>query len=223
MSRLFEITYDKDKWVLKGTRDNGYTLVNKETYDSYDIGGDVIGIEQQDDGSFMVFKRVLLDEWQIYRFIAAEGKTTTTFIESFHDFNFLTDDTILFDNRNVYSISKNAYVSDFDWISHKYHIDIYDLPDGKKSLFLSEKIITTAVPDIYVMVIVDCEQFKPISQAYSSLRDKLFTLTDDFTFKDLIEEDKKYANIIADITRSENKDANDKGMKILLSQVAAVH
>lgn len=218
MSRLYDLKYDKTKWVIKGSRDAGYTIVNKDTFDTYDVCGDVIGIEQQEDESFIIYKRVFRDKWQIYRVVLAEGKTKTIFAENFRHFYFLTDDTILFDSRMVYSISKNAEVDVPYSLLHFNDISVEDTLDGKRVMLVKHKIISTELPNLYVLVIVDAATFKPITQAFSSLRNKLFTLTDEFTFDKLVNEDEYYIRIIGDILFEENMQIFNKGKATLISQ-----
>ena len=67
MSRLYEIKCNEEQWIVKGTRDVGYKIVNKETFDSHSISGDIIGIEQITDDEFLVYRRIMRDKWQILR------------------------------------------------------------------------------------------------------------------------------------------------------------
>ena len=195
MSRLYDITYNKEQWVCKGSRNfGGYTFVNKKTFDSYSIAGDVIGIEQLEDNSFLIYRRIMREEWQISRVVFNSCRSCLIFSENFKNFYFLSEDTILFDSRCVYSISKNCRVSEFEWLKYKDLEVINDEEKNLTCLLVKEKISHS---DDYVQVFVDAKSFKPITHASSSLRNNHhITLSDKFTFADLVTEDNNYASII---------------------------
>ena len=218
MSRLYEISYNSDQWVIKGSRDDGYTLVNKETFDSFVLTGDIIGIEQILKDTFLVYRRIQRSRWQIYRLKTIGAISILEFKQDFGHFYFLSDDTILFDNRMVYSISQNAEIDVPNSLLHFNDISVEDTLDGKRVMFIEHKIMSTQLPNLYVLVIVDATTFKPVSQAFSSLRNKLFTLTDEFTFDKLVDEDEYYARVIGDIFFEENMQIYRKGKATLFSQ-----
>lgn len=115
MSRLYDINYDKEKWVINGNRDTGYQIVRKETFTSYLVGRDIIGIEQVTDDAFLVYRRTMRNEWSIARIrLTATGKVCE-YEHSFKNSDFLTDDTIIFDKNScvfatVYSINNNCEI-----------------------------------------------------------------------------------------------------------------
>ncbi len=196
MSRLYDITYNEKQWVCKGSRKSGsFTFVNQKTFDSYRIYGDIIGIEQLDDNSFLVYRRIMRDTWQISRVVFnSEHSSSPIFSEDFKNFYFLSEDTILFDNRCVYSISKNCRVEEFEWLKYKDLEVINDEEKNSTYLLVKKKI---SFSDDFVQVFVDTKTFKPITSASSSLRNNHhITLSDEFTFDDLVNEDEHYARII---------------------------
>lgn len=218
MSRLYEISYNREQWVIKGSRNNGYTLVNKETFDSFALTGDVIGIEQILNDTFLIYRRIQRSRWQIYRLKTIGDKSILEFKQDFEHFYFLSNDTILFDNRMVYSISQNAEVDVPNSLLDLNDISVEDTLDGKRIMFVKHEITSTQLPNLYVLVIVDAATFKPVSQAFSSLRNKLFTLTDEFTFDKLVNEDEYYTRIIGDIFFEENMQIYHKVEATLFSQ-----
>ncbi|MBP3255090.1 MAG: hypothetical protein J6M60_01165 [Clostridia bacterium] len=218
MSRLYEISCNEEQWIIKGDRDHGYKLVNKKTYDAFNINGDVIGIEQILDDTFLVYKRIERYRWQIYRFKIIGTKSELEFKQDFEHFCFLSDDTILFDNRMIYSISQNAEVEVPHSLLHLNDISVEETLDGKKVMFVKHNIVSTELPNLYVLVIVDAVTFKPVSQAFSSLRNKLFTLTDEFTFDMLVNEDEHYSYIISNIFFEESMQIYKNGKATLFSQ-----
>ena len=218
MSRLYGITYNKEQWICKGSRGFGYTFVNKKTFDSYRIYGDVIGIEQLDDNSFLVYHRIMRDEWQISRVVFNSGHSSLIFSEKFKNFYFLSEDTILFDSRCVYSISKNCIVPEFEWLKYK---DLEVITDEEKNLtYLLVKQKISFSDNAYVQVFVDSKTFKPVTSASSGLRNNHhITLSDNFTFNDLVKEDERYASIIHWINFDITESIFKSGQKALMEEL----
>lgn len=100
----------------------------------------------------------------------------------------------MFDNRCVYSISKNCRVPEFEWLKY-FDLDVItDEKTNSTYLLVKRKLFHS---DDYVQVFVDTKTFKPITHASSSLRhNHHITLSDKFTFADLVEVDDYYAQII---------------------------
>lgn len=218
MSRLYDITYNEDQWAIKGSRDDGYKIVNKTNFDSFRLAGDIIGIEQILDDTFLVYRRIERYRWQIYRVKFAGNTAISEFKENFEHFKFLTDDTILFDSRKIYSISQNAEVHTADNFLRLSEIEVADALDGRRVMIVKRRIIENHVPDLFVMVIIDAGTFKPVTQAFSLLRNKLITLTDDLTFEELVSEDEYYAREIGKRLFEENLRTSKNGKATLLSQ-----
>lgn len=219
MSRLYGITYNEKQWSCKGSRESGsYTFVNKKTFDSYRIYGDIIGIEQLDDNSFLVYRRIMRDTWQISRVAFNSKHSSLIFSEDFKNFYFLSEDTILFDNRCVYSISKNCKVEEFEWLKYKDLEVINDEEKNSTYLLVKEKIPFS--DDAYVQVLVDINTFKPITNASSSLRNNHhIVLSDSFTFDDLVKEDSHYASIIFWKNFEVNQSILNDGKETLLKEL----
>lgn len=192
MSKLYENDYNDAQWEYTGDKDTGYQLKNKKDKNSYSIVGDVIGIKQIDDETFLIHRRVMHDTGNIGRFKLNSNKMIKEFSKNFRKFTFLTDDTILFDNELVYSISKNAEVSEAEWLKNK-KIEVHTDVNGKPFLFV--EVCISPLKE-YVQVLVDIHDFKPVSKAYSTLRNSYISLTDSFTFDDLIKEDTYYDKIV---------------------------
>lgn len=96
MSRLYEIKCNEEQWIVKGSRDTGYEIVDKITFECYTISGDVIGIEQISYDEFLIHRRTMRDDWQILR-LKLQGSTIVEYKHTFKHFDFLTDDIIIFD------------------------------------------------------------------------------------------------------------------------------
>lgn len=197
--RLNNIDVNEDEWIIKGNRDKGYKLVNKKDDFIYSISGDIAGIKQLDYNTFLVFDTISVgDMRQIYKVKLDNGEKKREFSQDFRKYVFLSNDKILFDNRSVYSISKNEEVKEFDWLKYKY-IEVHeDENNNQNTVLYVEQRLSCFPQDEYIQFLVDTEKFKPIKQlAYSTLRGKIINLTDDFKLEDLIAEDNYYANIVS--------------------------
>lgn len=230
------ITYNEEQWNIKGSQTVGYTIENSSTLESYPIKmNDVIGIFQVTDNEFLIYQditnyrgndipqfgyslsRIRLSESDP----DSEPTTETIFSESFKDHCFLTEDTILFDNKSVYSIKENRMLPEFEWLKYKVIELKYD-PDSDEeypeSLLVTQFICRLTEHVECAMVLVDPKTFKPIKPAYSTLRDQEITLTDTYTFDDLISEDKNYEKIISYYLGCIYSNFVEKGKYILLSR-----
>lgn len=218
-NRLYGFNYNKEQWTIKNYRFNGYRIINNSTRDFVELNDNVVGIEQISDDNFIINASQHGGLSKFSRIKVSGSNAMEIFSKRFNYFAFLTDDTILFDGSFVYSISKNAEVEEFKWIKPRYEISVHTTENSKKAILVKCPILSIELPHLYVMVIVDGETFKPISQAFSSLRCSLITLTDDFTFNMLVEEDENYARIASDIIFSDDMIINEKGCSTLYTQV----
>ena len=219
MSRLHEIQYNENQWHITSSRNSGYHIVNQNNHSSFSLGGDIIGIEQILDDTFLVFRRILRDRWQISRIRVINGVLIIEYRKDFEHFYFITHDTILFDSSAAYSIEKNCELSEFDWLKYK-KIDVLvsDTDEEKTVLFVEHQISYEIHAGEYVQVLVDSTTFMPISKAYSTLRDQFIDLSDTFTFDDLVKEDTRYANRINDYLFDIHQHFHRKGKTILLKE-----
>ena len=198
MLDLYRITYNKKQWT---TKKKGGTLVfiNKVDHNAYFIYGDIIGIAQIRDNEFLVYRRILRERWKIQRICFHNGEILVKYEISFRDFTFITNDTILFDNRTVYSIYKNEEVREFSWL--KYH-DLKLIRDikGHPYFIVSSQTSSGNQMDDYVIVIVDAITFKPVTEVYSTLRCSFIPLSNSpYTFDGIAKEDSYYVQKAEDI------------------------
>lgn len=166
------------------------------------------------------------------------------YCKKFHKFDFLTKDIIIFDKNNpssgiLYSISNNTEYDSFNHVLGS-EPDCYTIK-GREVEFLyknkyideyctMEYPIATDYPialsiiysfwsqpieiGAYLQVVLDVNTLKPISAAYSSLRDKYFYLDDPTTLGKIAREDSIYAKIIGKAlsefySKSTLKDVNE--------------
>lgn len=214
MNQLYEITYNETQLVCKGNRTDGYQLLNTTDMNLYHIQGDVIGIMQIDDDTFLIHRQITQNTGHIGRFKLNSGKIILEFGKDFKKFTFLTEDTILFDNELVYSISRNGEVPESKWIKRK-KIEV-QTDNGKPSVLFIEECIDPLKE--YVQVLVDIHTFSPVSNAYSTLRDSKIPLTDSFTFEKLVLEDVCYIKIVKAYFFGLYGDFRTKGQKALLEE-----
>lgn len=218
MRRLYEISCNEEQWCVKGNRDDGYTLVNRTTLDSYSIPGDVIGIEQISDDTFLVHRwRTMRDEWQIRRFRLSDGDIIGGYHHEFQHFNFLTEDVIIFDKDSIhggilYSISQNCEIyimnhmlnddyriHDASCLSKRYITFLYDKKKDSEypSLLLVDYKPRSAYhSNEYLQVFFDPNSLQPLSPVYSTLRNQYLTLTESHTLKEIMKEENHYLSII---------------------------
>ena len=218
MNRLQGISYNKEQWTIKGSRSEGYKIINNQSSYSIVLEGDTVAIEQISDDTFLIYFKFLGDLFRIYRLKITDNKSEQEYIHDFYHFAFLTDNTILFDNKVLYSISKNTEISIPSENTKSNYILASETPSGRNVIYVEHKIYSTVLNLPYVIVIIDAETFKPVTQAFSSIRNKLITLSDDFTLDMLIAEDQKYADTISDCLFKEDYDIYEKGKNILFSQ-----
>lgn len=239
MSRLYEISYDKNQWSIRGSRDTGYRIVNKKNYDSCTLRGDIIGIEQVSDNEFLVYRRIMRDEWQIvrFKFDTNTHEVYQVYCKEFRHFNFLNEDTIIFDKdahilgATLYHISSNAEDDalnhllsdepDCRLIQSRYIRLLYDDVESDEyptALFVEYKFSSFPL-DIcaYLQVVLDAHTLAPISPAYSSLRDKYFYLDDSLTLGQIAKEDSYYAGFIGSFLSSIYSEDNTKSPTDLLN------
>lgn len=224
MSRLYEISYDKSQWSIRGSRDTGYRIVNKKNYDSCTLRGDIIGIEQVSDDEFLVYRRIMRDKWQIvrFKFDTNTHEVCQVYCKEFRHFRFLNEDTLIFDKDDhvlgatLYHISSNTEDDalnhllsdepDCRLIQSRYIRLLYDdVENSEYPTFLFVEYKFRSYPfDIcaHLQVILDAHTLAPISPVYSSLRDKYFYLNDSLTFRQIAKEDSYYASVIGDFLSS---------------------
>lgn len=191
------------------------------------------------DDEFLVYRRVMRDEWQIYRLKVdtVTHKTFKLYCKEFRHFNFLTEDLIIFDKgvhvlgATLYSISQNT---EYDTLNHLLSSDpdcrliknrqiklLYENPEQDEyptALYVEYQF--NAYPlDIcaYLQIVLDVNTFKPIRPIYSTLRDKYFDIDDTITLVQIAKEDSYYANIIGGFLSSFYSKDNRKDLEELLS------
>lgn len=240
MSRLYDISYNDDQWKITGSRDTGYTIIHRIALVSCRISGDIIGIEQVTDDEFLVYRRIMRDEWQIirFKFDILKDEVYQLYRKEFRKFNFLTEDLIIFDKdvhvlgATLYSISKNA---EYDTLNHILSLEpdcrlikdrlitlLYENPEEDEyptALYVEYQFNSYPLNICaYLQVVLDVNTFKPIRPVYSTLRDKYFDLSDEsITLGQIAKEDSYYASKIGNFLSAFYSKDNRKDLEELLS------
>ena len=214
MNRLDKIDYNYKQWSLTENKNYEYCLTNNISRISYSISGKISGIQQIDDSTFLIHRPATSNIENISRYRYTDEGAVLEFHQYFYDFTFLTEDTILFDNKSVYSISKNSEISEFNWLKRK-GLQVCTDDNGNPSVLLVQECVAL---NEYVQVLVDIETFKPVSRAYSTLRDSFIPLTDSITFDKLVKEDIAYEKIINHYFIQRCNDLINKGKQTLLEE-----
>lgn len=214
---LYNITYDHEQWDIQGSRDTSYHIRNLKNNHIFQINGDIIGISQVTYDEFLVYRRIMLDTWQIVRFQFTEsGHRNIVFKKEFRHFYILSEKTILFDTECVYDVETNCEVETFNWLKYK-DFEVVQLDNYKNTVLLLSLRVDFDHHE-YIYVCVDAITFEIIrNEAFSTLRgsDKTIKLSNTFTLDDLLAEDKKYLGIIQKLFFSTIEEVTDSKSKFL--------
>lgn len=217
MSEFYDIMYDEKVWSIKGDRENGYRISKNDSYESHFLKGNIVGIYQVTNNSFLIYYKVMRDKWKVIRLKLIKGGKIIEYVHRFSDIDFITDDLILFDKNYVqfttlYSISKNFEISDIKSLISKSD-KLYDCKFCKsreiKLIYNSENSDFPAYLQVdyelksfyckeFIQVLIDSITLSPLPLTYSTLRNKYISLNDNFTLKNLFDEHEKELKVIED-------------------------
>lgn len=213
MSRLYEITYNKKYWTIKGNRSNGYRFVRKAQFCNYFLYGDIIGIEQITDDSFLVYSKISYKEWALTRWHLYDGNKVEEYSHRFKDFDFLNENIIIFNKNSVsscklYNIKQNLEISYPDFIAPGLKHDI-DFCKERRIKFLYansfseypkylkiDYALHSNYGNEFIQIMVDAKTLEVLSPIYSTLRSQYLEITDSSSLSKFFEEDNKYLHII---------------------------
>ncbi len=243
MSRFNEFNYDKEKWelIIEEYLDEQYyddvghkkhfSLRNLSTNREYHLSTSVlydnlvsdnvyIGLEQISDNKFIeYYHHKYRDELREYYF----DENGMMSLERYYGSGLvsLDDDKIWLKNWQIYSISKGCMIETLKTFDRTgTEISLKANSDGKNFLYCKMPLSSDVDGTDYLLFVFDVETLLPALPAFSSLRgDKFIELSDDFTFADLIEEEKKYKDYISSYIDSVGKDSVMKAEQVLLSDL----
>lgn len=215
MNKLYGIKYDKNVWTIKGDYVSGYKISRNESSESHFLKGNsnIVGINQIADNSFLIYYEFMRDKWKIVRLKFTKEEKIIEYSHRFSDFNFITNDVILFDkdfvdSATLYSISKNCEIPNLQFLISKSS----EKPDCKLcksreiTLVKEESEYPTYLQVDYelksfcckkfIQVLVNPNTLSPLPLVYSTLRNNYISLSDDFTLENLFEEHNAELKII---------------------------
>ena len=217
MYKLYDIVYDENVWNIKGDSDNGYIISKNESLESHRLKGNIIGINQVTNNSYLIYYKVMRDKWKVIRLKLVKGGKIIEYVHRFRDFDFISDDLILFDRNYVqsttlYSISKNSEIPDINFLISKSET-LYDCKfcksreiklvyDSENSEFPTYLQVDYELKSFYckefIQILIDLTTLSPLPLTYSTLRNKYISLNNTFTLKNLFEEHEKELKVIED-------------------------
>ena len=111
---LTGINYDAEHWVCEpcNNSDGDYRLTNKNTSRTYIILGNVISINQTDPCSFLVYRQIGENLYQItHEFYGDRNGVFYIYVQNFREVEILNDDILSFDKGKCkYSIKRQKLV-----------------------------------------------------------------------------------------------------------------
>ena len=196
--------YNHNEWDVKKEAD-GITFFDKKLRfkNEFYICANVLGVMQITEDSFILLISHEDDddscschsagEYGVIRYRFTNLSPILEYNIAFDEYEFITDDIIMFDELRFYSISNNGELSNLNyWASESDVVSIVPKTKRTKCLLFVSKIDDTE----YVAIIIDLKTLQPAPKAFSSLRNSYVEISEDFTFEDLIFEDSDSLDLI---------------------------
>lgn len=178
----FQHVSDTYWYVTKLKIEDGVVKGYKEKYDveiSY-----LQEIEKISENEFFLISGLESGSKRLRRVKLSEGQVTENYTIDFRTCYQLSDDLILFNQTyflnfegklydhksNIYSISQNQNIQDFEWLSNGYEVTPVKLEEENKVALHVMKTIESKYGNSYIQFLVDSTTFQPISEVHSTLR-----------------------------------------------------
>ena len=229
MNRLYGVKVDENRWKINeydNSYYHSYQLIDKKTNNIYFLNH-IIGVEQVTDDEFLVFKRANHDYFEIIRYKLDNLKLIEVFSKRFSQFEFITDDRILFTywgnagpyrTTGIYSIRDNTMLNNANWLDDTV-IDIYDDDETNETkLYVVKDLFSYKLGNQKIIFMVDSNTLEPDSDCYSQLRDSFIKVDSKEDIQKIISEDKKYINIIESHIDEQVKEQIKKAKERLLKK-----
>lgn len=218
------ISFDSKMWELKKIP-NGIRLIRKRIMEFYDLTCGVFALQQISPNTFVIHYTPEPGEYYFSRAILDKGIVTYVQCYPYSKANLLSPNFVLFnkDNFSARAVHVNQTINPFllDHVSIKNSIQVAShivwstgpdesLCDSRKIRFIYgddpqypkylkvEYELSSVLLTEYVQILLDPVTLQQVSPAYSTIRDKYFTLTESFTLHDLIAEDRNYVRTATD-------------------------
>ena len=225
-SRLHGAVIKSDRWEVEEVNNRGYsTYILKDKEDCYSYTfNQIIGFEQVADNEFLVYERTGWDDFAIFRYRLTKNKKQVLFEQKVYHFFELSEDHMLFTYctnsaaecvRGVYSISKNDYVPEAEWLSRS------SLMEFK----VNDQYITILSKDVYpdnkVLFDFDEETFKPKEICYSTSQKIFINVKTGEDVERVVREDEAYLwNKKEQELKLKRKEAEDAAIKIIKKELS---
>ena len=228
MSRLYGVQIDENRWKIEEIDNKNYhtyKLIDKEKEEIYFIRN-IIGIEQVASDEFLIYDRYNWDEFRIARYKAEKSSLHRLFEKKFSNFEFITDDRILFNYwdrsaryriSGIYSIKDNDYVKEAKWLNG-LAVEVYNNEENNNDivLYVEDSIISNELGDPKILFTVNPNSLEPNSICYSELRDSFIKVSSKEDIGVIKSADAKYIRIIEDyIFYNEKEQLKNAKNKIL--------
>lgn len=216
-------SFDTEKWELKEIP-GGIRLVQKELLEFYDFTCGVFALQQckvQDDFFLIHYQSELGEPYTIAKVWLAHNQVAFQKYFNYQEAKYLSRYMLLLDSNTfdarlcllvdkefringilLYLICKlsnrGSLISDRLLCDSRKIKFIYgDDPQYPKYLKVEYELSSVLLTE-YVQILLDPVTLQQVSPAYSTIRDKYFTLTESFTLHDLIAEDRNYVRTATD-------------------------
>ena len=228
MSRLYGAKLNTNEWIINEIDNKNYhTYKLTDKNDNNYYLNHIIGFEQVTDDEFLVFRRASYDDFEIIRYKLHNLKLIEVFSKRFSQFEFITDDRILFAywgnagpylTTGIYSIRDNTMLNNANWLNDTV-IDIYDDDETNETkLYVVKDLFSYKLGNQKIIFMVDPNTLEPDSDCYSQLRDSFIKVDSKEDIQKIISEDKKYINIIESHIDEQNKEQIKKAKERLLKK-----
>ena len=225
MSRLYGIKYDSERWkvdLVDDTDYKTYKIVDKENLEIYYFNN-IIGFEQVSADEFLVYRsgRANRDWFEIKRLILANSELDEIYSAKFSQFEFISDDKIMFTYwgkygpykiSGIYSISQNKELEEGKWL------ETFGVNIDENGIVVEDRIYDSELGDNKLIFSIDPETLEPNSECYSSFRNSYVKIETKEDYEKLKEEEKKYINYVSNYYSSQKYQNINNARKRVLSK-----
>ena len=227
MLKLYGININEEAWDIEKVDNDDYLetevyqLYDKKTGDKYTFNN-VYGINEVGDHDFLIYTfcpkkvmRVKLDN--------SRKKTIFEYNCESEDCVVLTDDRIMLTytdrsaktrGEDIYSISENKMIEDFDWLRGKA-LTVYKDENNREIMYVEDTPSSNS-HDYFLSFAVDPNTLEPISSCYSYLRDQFIRIDNKNDYFELVNEERKYISIVESIRMQDKIDSKKKAKEKII-------
>lgn len=160
-------------------------------------------IEQISDNEFYLINYLASGNKELFREQISKEGAKTLYKKVYENCYELSDDLMLFEIRHlrssifptkevkdysVYSLKENNELESFNWLSSGYDVTPTKTDEGKIVLHITKELVSDQGND-YVQFLVDSQNFEPISNVHSTLRDSYIDVSTKEDVQKIVKED----------------------------------